>query len=288
VTAAENQSGRRPIPLAHGYATTPPYLRRGHDGPVLGLGHVEAVAPRLHPDRVYDVAPPGAVRQARDPLEPISVLLAEVPGRSDRAPPRPPGDASRSLAELGGERHRLAEHLRAAVPPDVRPELRRVGEERDWLLSVPDRLGRPEGRQALATLDARLADLTAQTQRRAGWIQDNRGLLERWAELGQAIDWREAALGRGAEVRPTVAVTAALGPAPVDARQRAAWCRAAEAVEAHRERWALPDRPLELTAGNSPPEPSRRISELRVLAASRDLQHSRARDDDRSLAPSGW
>jgi hypothetical protein len=250
------------------------------------VGHVEAVAPRLHPDRVYDVVPPIAAERTREARNPVARLLAELPDR-EAAPSRSvPAAAARPLSELVVERDRLAQHLASAAPPDTGPDRRRVAEEREWLASIPDRLRRPDQTAALAELDRRQEDLGTGARDRAMWLQQNRGPLERWAELDNAVAWREAALGRGAELRPTVAVVAALGPRPADPQLAPAWARAAQAVEVHRERWALPDRPLELTERSTPPpDLARRAGELRVLEASRDLQHGR--EHDRSLAPSG-
>jgi hypothetical protein len=161
-----------------------------------------------------------------------------------------------------------------------------VAEERAWLASIPDRLRRPDQMAALATLDRRGEELGVAARDRAAWLQQNRGPLERWAELDTAVAWREAALGRGAELRPTVAVEAALGPRPADRQLAPAWARAAQAVEVHRERWSLADRPLELIeSAAAAPDLARRAGELRVLEASRQLQQSR--EQDRSLAPSG-
>src|SRR5437660_1215224 len=70
---------------------------------------------------------------------------------------------------------------------------------------------------------------------------------QRWADPGAAMAAREAALGAAALRRPCRAVTAELGPPPPPGdERRPPWCRAAAAIEAHRERFDLPDRPLEL------------------------------------------
>jgi conjugative relaxase-like TrwC/TraI family protein len=341
VGAAPGRKSRDTLPLTHGYATTPPYLRDGHDGPLLGLGHIEAVAPRLTPDRIYEVASTPAHDRARDQPSPLTSLLAEVPGHSDRidrsrTPSDIASDAGRSLVELAGERDRLAAYLQANVPPDVRPELRQLAEERAWLAAIPEppdhgRPGYPQpgypqpdhGRpgypqpgypqpgypqpgpfgysdrvSTLATFDGQLEALTTAAGHRSEWLQQHRDQLGRWADLSHAIVWREAALGRGAELRPTAAVLAQLGPPPSDTSRRPVWRRAAAAVESHREQWGLPDGPLELGRHTHPatePDRSRRASELRVLATTQELQrslgrgrdHGRDHDLDRSLSPSG-
>jgi hypothetical protein len=146
------------VPLTHGYATTPSFLRGGYEGRLLSLGDTGAVAPHLHPERIYQVLPLPIAARARD---------------------------------------------------------------------GPD----------------------------------------------QAIAWRAAALGLGAEIRPTAAVEAHLGAPPIDAARRPAWRQAAEAIEAHRDRLGLPDRPLDLTR---PAEPERR-----VLAATKAFE--RAASGDRAL-----
>jgi hypothetical protein len=119
-----------------------------------------------------------------------------------------------------------------------------------------------------------------------------RGQLQQWDGLSQAMRWREAALGRGAEIRPTVAVEAQLGPPPAEADRLALWRRAATAIEAHRDRWALPDRPLALAAGMSREAgmgpkagEGRHAGEQRVLAATRAFE--RAPQRDRGLLPPG-
>jgi conjugative relaxase-like TrwC/TraI family protein len=284
-----------PLPLTHGYATTPPYLRHGHDGPLLGLGHIEAVAPSLAPERIYDIAPAPAADVTRDRSNPVASLLVEASGRDDGSHNRRrtaadlAADASRSLEDLAGERDRLAEYLRANVPPDVRTELRRACEDRTWLVGVAarpvdgrsGRYGSPAVAPNLAAHDDRLEALTAAARSRTDWLEQHRGQLGRWADLTHAIAWREAALGRGAELRPTVAVLAQLGPVPGDTNGRRVWRRGAEAVEAHRERWSLPDRPLELGKPATDLDPSRRAGELRVLAAAQEVQRTRGLDRDR-------
>jgi hypothetical protein len=190
--------------------------------------------------------------------------------------------------ELEAERDRLADQLKAGAPPDTRPDLRRLNEERDWLVSIPDRLRRPEHRAALDELDRRGAILTEADHDRREWLEGHRDEIERWDDLSHAAAWREKALGRGAELRPTVAVQSALGlpPPPSDTTRQPAWRRAAAVLEGHRERWQLPDRPLELhPERGAPPDLTRRGSELRVLAAAKDLQ--RIRGTDRSLDPPG-
>jgi conjugative relaxase-like TrwC/TraI family protein len=134
--------------------------------------------------------------------------------------------------------------------------------------------------------------------------------LHRCDGLSQAIRWREAALGRGAEIRPTVAVESHLGAPPGEAERLVLWRRAATAIEAHRDRWALPDRPLALAPGEGRDAgmglragegrqggdggragegrqagEGRNADERRVLAAVRAFE--RAREVDRSLLPSG-
>ncbi|MDQ1442779.1 MAG: hypothetical protein QOG97_3007 [Acidimicrobiaceae bacterium] len=293
LTVENEVAGKRSPPLAHSYATTPSYLRNGHDGPILSLGHVEAVAPRLHPDRIYDVVTASSLDRATDrgadPNQPrhMTALLADLP-RNRRSGRDVTADAGRPLVELEAERDRLADQLKASAPPDTRPDLRRLSEERDWLVSIPDRLRRPEHRAALADLDQRGAALTAAAHDRGEWLEDHRGEIERWDDLSHAAAWREAALGRGAELRPTVAVQSTLGlpPPPSDTARQPAWRRAAAALEAHRERWQLPDRPLELhPERGARPDLTRRGGELRVLAAAKDLQ--RIRGADRSLDPPG-
>jgi hypothetical protein len=289
LTVAGAMSARRSPPLAHSYATTPAYLRDGQGGPILSLGHVEALTPRLHPDRVYDVVRASTLERANDRNQPshLTTLLEELPGRHRNAPDLA-SDAGRPLMELEAERDRLANHLAATVPPDTRPDLRRLSEERDWLVCIPDRLRRPEHCMALADLDRQGAALTAAAHARAEWLDGHRDELQRWSDLSHASAWREAALGRGAEIRPTVAVQSTIGPppAPTDTARQAAWLRAAAAIESHRERWGLPDQPLELQPQLHPqPDLTRRAGELRVLAAAQELQ--RVRSPDRSLAPPG-
>ena len=296
-TVESEVAGKRSPPLAHSYATTPSYLRNGHDGPIFSLGHVEPLAPRLHPERIYDVVTASSLDRATDrgagrgadPNQPrhMTALLAEL-SPDHRSGRDVSADAGRPLAELEAERNRLADQLKAGAPPDTRPELRRLGEERDWLVSIPDRLRRPEHHAALAELDQRGATLTAAADDRGKWLEGHRGEIERWDDLSHAAAWREAALGRGAELRPTVAVESALGlpPPPSDTARQPAWRRAAAALEAHRERWQLPDRPLELhPQPGARPDLTRWGGELRVLAAAKDLQ--RIRGADRSLDPPG-
>jgi len=255
------------LPLTHGYATTPAYLRDGHDGPLLSLGDTQAVAPRLHPDRIYQVLPLPAPDRTRNEPSPLSALLAEA-ARPQAGPAARRQDAERPLSELAAERDRLADHLLATMPADPRPELRRLGEEQAWLASRPDAAS--PSPSPSPSFDARRAALTAAADHRQEWLAVHSGQLQRWADLSGTIAWREAALGLGAEIRPTAAVEAHLGPPPIDAVRRPLWRRAAEAIEAHREQSALPDQPLDLTSKGGP--------ELRVLAATRAFERAPARD----------
>jgi hypothetical protein len=136
----------------------------------------------------------------------------------------------------------------------------------------------------------------------AGAARDDQ--LRRCDGLSQAMRWREAALGRGAEIRPTVAVESQLGAPPSEAERLVLWRRAATAIEGHRDRWALPDRPLALGAsvgrdagmgrdtgmgrqagGGRQAGEGRQGDERRVLAAVRAFEQ--ARDLHRGLLPSG-
>lgn len=304
------------LPITYSYATTPSYLRWGDHGAILGLGDIDSVAPRVHPERVYEVVPVVADRD-RQLSRPAARLLSELSNLSDRpatsrppnlpdltdrphptvpngpAAPRPPNlpdvprspgaDADRPLADLAAEHDRLARTLLPNVPPDPGPEMRRLNEERQWLaVSIPD------GRQAqanLMALDARQAQLGAAAARRRDWLVGHREELQRWDDLSQAMAWREAALGRGSEIRPTRAVTAQLGAAPQAPGERAAWRRAAQAIESHRDRWQIADRPLELGHEAPSPDLERRADELRVLAAAGDAERSRRRDREFALTP---
>jgi hypothetical protein len=79
---------------------------------------------------------------------------------------------------------------------------------------------------------------------------------------------KQAAIGRAAEIRPTRAVVAALGPPPTgDDVVGRAWREAAQAIEVHRERRKLPDEPLVLD--------HRRADELRVAVACRAAGRAR-------------
>jgi hypothetical protein len=79
---------------------------------------------------------------------------------------------------------------------------------------------------------------------------------------------RQEALGRAAEMRPTRAVVAAVGPPPGrDDAARRAWREAAQAIEVHRERRRLPDEPFVLDP--------RRADELRVAVACRAAERAR-------------
>jgi conjugative relaxase-like TrwC/TraI family protein len=288
---ARNQA----LPITYSYATTPSYLRRGHQGTILGLGDVESVAPRVHPQRVYEVV---AVDRERDRdrqrSHPAARLLFELSDpperpaaprpRNGRDLPRPRGaDAARPLADLAAEHDRLARTLLPNVPPDPGPELRRLHEERQWLAaSIPHR---PEVQANLSALDAQQAQLVTAAGVRRDWLVGHRKELQRWDDLSHAMAWRESALGRGAEIRPTRAVTAQLGPEPQAPPERAAWRRAAQAIESHRDRWQIPDRPLQLGREAAPRDLERRADELRVLAAAGDAERSRQRHREFALTP---
>jgi hypothetical protein len=284
--------------LAHGYATTPAYLRHGHDGAILSLGDVETLVPRLHPDRIYAVMsqplPPAMLGRA-DP-GPVAALVAEAAGGDSLSASshdhRPHLAVGRPLSQLVAERAQVAERLAAQAPSDPRPAIRRLEEERAWLVAVP---GRPGQASSLAGLDRRRAALDQALGERRDWLATNGDGLRSWAELSDAISWREAALGRAAELRPTVAVQSLIGsPPPAGGASRAEWRRAAEAIEVHRDRWTLPDRPLDLSSGRDlvaavPPtaqqrdaDVERRMGEHRLVTATRQFQLSIDRTLDRT------
>jgi hypothetical protein len=245
---------------------------------VLAFGDVAALVPRVQPERVYDVVPPPVAAPAQERLDPIRALLRECPGSH---PARPlSSDGCRSLADLVADHEGLATWLRTSAPADPTPEARRLTEERAWLASVPDRPGSGERAAALQGVDRQLAALGTRAGERSHWLEQHRSHLDRWADLSQAITWRQAALARGAEIRPTVAVLSQLGSPPTQPSHRPAWRRAAQAVESYRERWSLPDRPLELGPTNAalPPERGKRAEQLRVLAAAGELRLGRERD----------
>jgi hypothetical protein len=95
--------------------------------------------------------------------------------------------------------------------------------------------------------------------------------------LDQEIARRQSALGRAAEIRPTRAVIAAVGPpAALNEAARRAWRAAAQAIEVHRERRRLPDEPLVLD--------HRRADELRVAVACRAAERARTAGHEVGLA----
>ena len=290
---------KAPPALAHGYATTPAYLRHGYDGALLSLGDVEPLVPRLHPERVYAVmprpSPPSVLR--RDDPGPMAALVAEVAGGGTRSSSphddRTPPAVARPLSQLMAERAQAADRLTAEAPLDPRPAIRRLEEERAWLLADPRRPGQVS---SLAEVDRRRAALDEALGGRRDWLTAHGDELRNWAELSQAICWREAALGRAAELRPSVAVQSLIGtPPPAGGAGRAEWRTAAEAIEVHRDRWALPDGPLNLEPGRGlvadvvattpQRETERRMSQQRVLTTTRQFQLAvdRSRHLDRGV-----
>ena len=177
-------------------------------------------------------------------------------------------------------------------PPDRAHLLDRAGTSLPAAIMDPRDVSRPLAE--LATVRDQLAARLAAT------APAGRSELQQWDGLSQAMRWREAALGRGAEIRPTVAVEAQLGPPPGEAGRLALWRRAATAIEAHRDRWALPDRPLALADGMSREAAmgrqadegrhagegrqagdERQAGEQRVLAATRAFERAPQRDRGR-------
>ena len=170
-------------------------------------------------------------------------------------------------------------HIVAATPAPrpggAGPAARRAA-ALDPPLEMPS--GRADLHRSLADLARERHQLDAQLAGPDGTLP-RRADAQRWADLGAAMAAREAALGAAALRRPSRAVTAELGPPPPPGdERRLPWCRAAAAIEAHRERFDLPDRPLELHPMARDPE--RAAAELAVAAACR----SAGRDHGRGLA----
>lgn len=278
-------AGKHKLPLAHGYATTPPYLRGNTAAPVLSWGHLEAFRPSVHPDRVYEVLAPVTV-PARDPTDPMTALLGELFASRGNGVTGPSASASRSLSELADERDALAEGVRGGVPPRVPTSaLRQLDEERAWLLSVPNR---PDGAAKIAALDGRRTEIASAADHRRDWIENHGAQIRRWDDLARTIAWRESALGRAAEISPTTAVKELVGAPPADATERKLWRRAADRVEGYRERWHVADGKLDLTQQPRPEQnPARRRDELGILAATRAVERARGRERGHGLGPAG-
>jgi hypothetical protein len=247
-------------PLTHAYATTPAYLNRAPPGPIFALGNIDLAT------TLYTVAPAQPRLHAHDQLNGIAVHVKVVPAVSA-------ADASRSLKDLGAEREQLRHDLFTRAPVDALPQLRRLDEEREWIES---RRQSPQRDAKLADLDQSRAELQTSHQKRTAWLEQHRDQLARWADLGATMAWREHALGTAAELRPSRAVLASLGPPPdgLDARKR--WREAAMAIEAHRDRRQLPDQQLSLSPTH--------LDDLRVRAACRAAERARDLDLDRAIS----
>jgi hypothetical protein len=137
-------------------------------------------------------------------------------------------------------------------------------------------------------LDERIQALEAAQQLRQTWVEAHRDQLEQWDGLSAAVAHRREALGAAAEIRPSRAVTAHLGPIPAAEAGRLAWRDAAGAIEAYRDRWGIPDdhAALDLTTAARAPRPAQRAEQLRVLAACRAANTlHRTRESHRQLTP---
>lgn len=265
--------------VTYAYATTPAYLRRGREVPVLALGAGAGQA------RAAYVVAGEAVRRPRglDPTEDlVAALDVAAVGRSDTA--------GRTLAELTGQRDRLGAQLRAAAPADVSAELRRVEEDRVWLTATAPW----DCARRVADLDRQQDALRRAEAERATWLARNRPDIERWAALDAAIEWRSEALAVGAVLAPTRAVAERLGPAPSDESSLRHWRRAAACIETYRDRWELPDRPLGRSlAPDETWSRSRQADHVRMLSACRASdraqtpQRAPGRSFDNDLAVAG-
>jgi hypothetical protein len=212
------------------------------------LVHAYATTPmyaRRHPGPVMAL---GYAPRIAPGLEP-GVVHGLAPG-----PPAPgrssaPTALAGLLAELG--RAGPAGEARPMVPHEAGRSLSSVVAERN---EIAARFG---------------ASAPAGASRRRAWVEQHREVILRWAGLEQDILRRRAALGKGAEIMPSRAVLAALGPPPDhDSDSRRAWRKAAEAIEVHRECRGLPDMPLVLD--------HRHTDELRLLVACRAVDRARS------------
>jgi conjugative relaxase-like TrwC/TraI family protein len=259
--------------VTHGYATTAPFVRHDRPEAVLALG------PYSGRDAVVYICSPMPIRRPGSDRVEALISALSPPARARPCP------AEQSLAELAGERNRLAAALLAAAPADRSAELRRLDEDLAWLAASPAH-GAPA---RLADLRQRREALGQEQSLRAAWLETHREDLERWAALEAAASWRTEALARGAELAPTRAVTDRLGLPPADERSRGTWREAAGAIEAYRDRWAIPDGPLPDRGTPDPAwEPARQLDQLRMLgacrAAGRNLGPERAAEDDLAIS----
>jgi conjugative relaxase-like TrwC/TraI family protein len=251
---------------AHAYATTPPFLRHEPASRALSLGRPPEWLPSRHPPTVYVVEPEPARRRLA--VDPVGRLVAELepPARAGACPVGP------SLREVADAQARTAAGHLSGCPDDVRAELRIAAEERAWAASAG-----PPGDQAWTRrVERRHEDLVAAHLARRSWIERHRDGLERWAELDDAAVWRALALTKAAGLAPTRAVTDLLGRRPSEEPDLQAWSRAAGAIEAYRDRWGVPDRPLPSSAADLGPDPGCHAEYLQVLHACGELGAGRA------------
>lgn len=215
------------------------------------LDRMDRLADSLVPGRGPPVAGPPSF--ANLSLADLASQREQLRGRLSAVAALLPPDPGPALAGVDQDRARAAAALSAArTAAQVLP--RRQADGRRWgrwgRLQGPDtqlvRGDATSGTVAVARweaevqrLDARYAEIGAQTGRRAEWAAAHGDDLARYRQLGTAIDRRERALARAAEASPPAYLVAEIGDRPANPTDRVAWRKAARRVESYRERWGV-------------------------------------------------
>ena len=117
-------------------------------------------------------------------------------------------------------------------------------------------------------------------QRRAGWLEANAHLGPAYRQVVRELAWQRRATGLAAEHDPPSYLREELGPVPLSTRGRRAWRQTAAAIEDYRRTYHLTDPDQAL--GPAPREPTQGAAWHQVRTAAqrtKDLQRTSHRQE---------
>jgi hypothetical protein len=213
----------------------------------------------------------GELRAERDRLQ---ALLDQAP--RDRA-----RELSRASARRADADQALARAMRQGDPPP-RPAagmLRRLGRGDQQIAGMREAAVQVATQQANRAAD-RERELRQHQQARAGWLEANVHLGPAYRRVVRELAWQRRARGLAAEHDQPGWLREELGPVPESTRGRRAWRQAAAAIADYRTSYHIsdPDRAL----GPAPRDPAQRAAYREVQQAIGRVHTKRQRQVDRA------
>ncbi|MGH3660205.1 MAG: hypothetical protein ACRDUA_26515, partial [Micromonosporaceae bacterium] len=162
-----------------------------------------------------------------------------------------PPDVSNSLAHVIQQQRHATANLAAATAELKHAEARLAATGGIRRIVQRDRRHQAKNAHAYAArwvrpaqekvdiISRRRAELEHKAAQRVAWQTGTAPQQARLHELDDAISQRRLELGVSALMNPSDYLTRQLGAVPADRASRAAWLRAAEAIEAYRDQWNI-------------------------------------------------